>query len=337
MHLPNERLRQLTAWLQSQPLSPDGELVVVSGDASFRRYFRYLHQGDWYIAVDAPPPQESLAEFIAVAQAFQSQGVPVPQIHAYNEDAGFMILQDLGDTLLFAQLQSDEQAEAYYRRALALLPGVMRCQRTPLGALPDYSEELLRRELSLFSDWLLNVHLQLSLDVEEQQAWQQACDVLVENARQQPQVGVHRDYHSRNIMHTDNGLALIDFQDAVRGPVTYDAVSLLRDCYVQWPSEMVQRLSEFTRQRLQTEGVLSHDVTATTWQRWFDLMGVQRHCKAAGIFARLKHRDDKPTYMADVPRTLEHILSVSGHYPELAAFDKLVRERVLPEVNACMP
>jgi aminoglycoside/choline kinase family phosphotransferase len=335
--LPNERQRQLTDWLQSQPLYPEGELVVVSGDASFRRYFRYVHHGTWYIAVDAPPPQESLAEFVAVARAFESQGVPVPQIHAYHEDEGFMILEDLGDTLLFAQLHDAEQAEPYYRRALALLPGVMRCQRTPLGPLPEYNEELLRRELSLFSDWLLGVHLQLTLSAQEQTAWQQVCDLLVDNALQQPQVGVHRDYHSRNIMHTSDGLALIDFQDAVRGPVTYDAVSLLRDCYVKWPAPMVQRLSDFTRQRLQTEGVLSHEVTAGEWQRWFDLMGVQRHCKAAGIFARLKHRDDKPGYMADVPRTLEHILSASSHYPELKAFHKLVRERVLPEVIACMP
>lgn len=337
MHLPNERQRQLNAWLHSQPINPEGELVVVSGDASFRRYFRYLHQGHWYIAVDAPPPQESLAEFIAVARTFASQGVPVPQIHAYDEEAGFMILQDLGDTLLFAQLQSEQQAEPYYRRALALLPGVMRCQRTQLGPLPAYDEALLRRELSLFSDWLLDVHLQLALDEREQNAWQQLCDVLVDNALQQPQVGVHRDYHSRNIMQTQDGLALIDFQDAVRGPVTYDAVSLLRDCYVEWPADMVQRLSEFTRQRLQTEGVLSHDVNAVTWQRWFDLMGVQRHCKAAGIFARLKHRDDKPDYMADVPRTLQHILNVSGHYTELRDFHVLLSERVLPEVKACMP
>ncbi|RUO24305.1 serine/threonine protein kinase [Aliidiomarina minuta] len=336
MHSLNQRQQKLEQWLATQSLCPDGELLVVSGDASFRRYFRYLHQGHWYIAVDAPPPQESLQEFLAIAAAYKQTGVPVPHVYAYNKDDGFMILEDLGDDLFYSHLQDDSSARDYYIQALDLLPGVMRTIRTEDGDLPVYSGELLQTELSLFSDWLLEQHLQLKLSLAEQEIWLATCALLVDNATGQPQVGVHRDYHSRNIMCTESsGLALIDFQDAVLGPVTYDAVSLLRDCYLAWPDELVSELSEHLYQRLQTEHILQPEVSLQQWQRWFDLMGIQRHCKAAGIFARLCHRDGKLNYLADVPRTLNYILEVSAKYPELSDFHRLLKERVEPAVQAC--
>lgn len=338
MHSLTQRQQKLEHWLNTQSLTPDGELLVVSGDASFRRYFRYLHQGHWYIAVDAPPPQESLQEFLAIAAAYQQAGVPVPKVHAYNKEDGFMILEDLGDDLFYSHLQDERSARDYYTQALDLLPGVMRTIRSQDGQLPSYSDELLQTELSLFSDWLLERHLQLRLSPTELDSWLATCALLIDNATQQPQVGVHRDYHSRNIMCVEpSGLALIDFQDAVLGPVTYDAVSLLRDCYLSWPDELVCELSEHLYQRLQTEQILQSDTSLQQWQRWFDLMGIQRHCKAAGIFARLCHRDGKLNYLADVPRTLNYIIEVSAKYPELSDFHRLLKERIEPAVHACAP
>lgn len=321
--MEDARQQQLMRWLKTLPIAPNGHLQVVSGDASFRRYFRYLHGRTWYVAVDAPPPHESLQPFMAVAKAYRSAGINAPGIHACDEDNGFMVLDDFGDTLLFSRLADESEASAWYQQALSILPAIMRTTGTELGALPNYDEALLQRELSLFSDWLVQHHLGHELTSEQHEVWHNACELLIDNALQQPQVGVHRDFHSRNLMSVDNtnrALGVIDFQDAVKGPITYDAVSLLRDCYVQWPTELVSECIDFLHQRLQTERLLDNNVSRTLFQRWFDLMGIQRHLKAAGIFARLRHRDGKFGYMADVPRTLQYILQVSAKYDELKDF-----------------
>lgn len=321
------RLQQLSQWLESQPFAPQGELQSVSGDASFRRYFRFpVAAGQWLIAVDAPPPHESLQPFMAIAASYHKQGLVVPQVHAFDQELGFMVLDDLGDTLLFSQLTSESVARDYYQQALSLLPAVMRAQTTEVGPLPSYDKALLERELALFHDWLLVRHLGCQLTSAQQRVWQATCDILIDNALEQPQVGVHRDYHSRNIMVMDRSLALIDFQDAVVGPVTYDAVSLLRDCYVSWPDTLVQEQKKFLHQRLQTEQLLNDAVTPQQFSTWFDLMGVQRHLKAAGIFARLKHRDDKPGYMADVPRTLAYVSAQARAHSALQPFAELLHE-----------
>lgn len=335
--MSDTRQRQLAEWLDTLELRPRGALQVVSGDASFRRYFRYPHAERWLIAVDAPPPQESLQPFMAIAQQYLDHGLKVPQVHAYDEAQGFMVLDDLGDQLLFARMDGLEQAANWYQHALELLPQVMRTTSTALGELPAYDTALLRRELNLFKDWLVLEHLEMPLSAAQESMWQEICQALIDNALSQPQVGVHRDYHSRNIMVTGQGeLALIDFQDAVRGPITYDAVSLLRDCYLQWPATLVERQRAFLKQRLHTEGLLDAKITDETFKRWFDLMGIQRHLKAAGIFARLLHRDQKPGYMADVPRTLQYIVEVSAEYPELQAFNAWVAT-IQQQVVAAMP
>lgn len=335
--MSDARQRQLAEWLGTLELRPRGALQVVSGDASFRRYFRYPHAERWLIAVDAPPPQESLQPFMAIAQQYQAAGLKVPQVHAFDEAQGFMVLDDLGDQLLLAQLDGLEQAARWYQHALELLPRVMRTATTALGELPAYDTAILQRELSLFKDWLVQCHLDMPLNAAQDKIWQEVCELLIDNALSQPQVGVHRDYHSRNIMVTgQNELALIDFQDAVRGPITYDAVSLLRDCYLQWPATLVERQRTFLKQRLHTEGLLDAKVTDETFKRWFDLMGMQRHLKAAGIFARLLHRDQKPGYMADVPRTLQYLVEVSAEYPELQAFNAWVTT-IQQQVIAAMP
>lgn len=328
--MENQREIQLKAWCEAVTGYAQGPLQPVSGDASFRRYFRGSDGRQSVIAVDAPPEQEPLDIFVAVAEAYRAEGVPVPEIIAEHRGKGFMLLSDLGSTLLLSKLQQ-ENARAVYRQAIDLLPGIMVVTKTAAGALPDYDEALLQRELALFKDWLLERHLGLELSPAEDQLWADFCALMVANAQEQPQVGVHRDFHSRNLMVLDDGsLATIDFQDAVCGPVTYDLVSLLRDCYVAWPTELVQELAEYARTLLQEHNQLARTISASQWQRWFDLMGMQRHTKAAGIFARLCHRDGKDGYLNDVPRTLNYLTEVAANYPELADYQAWLNDKVLP-------
>jgi aminoglycoside/choline kinase family phosphotransferase len=188
---------------------------------------------------------------------------------------------------------------------------------------------MLRREMALFTDWLLAKHLEVELNAAEQAIIDNAFSLLVENAQSQPQGGVHRDYHSRNLMVCENGLGIIDFQDAVIGPITYDAVSLLRDCYVRWPDELVYELLARWQGELVASELLDEAVDEQTFRQWFDLMGVQRHLKASGIFARLYHRDGKAGYLPDVPRTVKYIVDIAARYPQLADFSALVEAKVL--------
>lgn len=320
---------ELKAWCEVQTGVPQAELEVVSGDASFRRYFRVSDGRQSMIAVDCPPDKEDMTPFIAVADAYQQAKVNVPAILAVNQDKGFMLQQDFGQILLLSKLHSSNVNE-FYGKALAVLPNIMAVTQTQLGTLPSFDTELLLRELSLFKDWLLVKHLAIDWQDSDEQVWQAFCEALVDNALQQPQVGVHRDYHSRNLMVlADEQLGIIDFQDAVIGPITYDAVSLLRDCYVEWPQQVVTELSEQLRERLVAAGQLSAAVNPATWQRWFDWMGLQRHTKAAGIFARLAHRDDKPSYLRDVPRTLNYLMHISRQYPELSYYSDWLEQRVV--------
>ncbi|OZB03783.1 MAG: hypothetical protein B7X54_09215 [Idiomarina sp. 34-48-12] len=305
----------------------------VSGDASFRRYFRCSDGRRSLIAVDAPPPQESLQPFMAIAQAYAEAGVAVPVVIAADEIQGFMLLSDLGSTLLLSELTEATMSD-WYRKALLDLSDLMAVTRTDLGELPLYDKALLRREIDLFHDWLVVEHLGLSLTSEQQAMWQRVGEVLIENALEQPQVGVHRDFHARNIMVQANGsLAYIDFQDAVQGPITYDAVSLLRDCYVRWPQQQVVELSLELFERLREQQLVAATVDKSQWQRWFDLMGMQRHTKAAGIFARLYHRDGKSGYLQDIPRTVGYLYDIAGLYPEFADYRRWLAEHIQPALQ----
>ncbi|HET8817177.1 MAG TPA: phosphotransferase [Pseudidiomarina sp.] len=328
--MENQREIELQAWCEAVTGHSQKRLQPVSGDASFRRYFR-THDGiRSIIAVDAPPPQESLQPFMAIAEAYADAGVAVPEVIAANEEHGFMLLTDLGSTLLLSEL-TEANAAGFYRQALATLPAIMQVTETGDGPLPCYDEALLRRELGLFHDWLCETHLELQLSAAETECWQAFCTNMVQNALAQPQVGVHRDFHARNIMVLpEQRLAYIDFQDAVQGPITYDAVSLLRDCYVRWPSELVDALSQELRELLQAKQLLNRSVTAQQWQRWFDWMGLQRHTKAAGIFARLYHRDGKHGYLQDIPRTVSYLHDVAARYPELTDYRLWLQQRVMP-------
>ncbi|MDH3305088.1 MAG: phosphotransferase [Gammaproteobacteria bacterium] len=306
------------------------EPTPASGDASFRRYFRLRAGAESFIVMDAPPGQEDCLPFVRVAGYLEAMRLNAPRVIAANLDDGFLLLTDLGSRLYLDELRRNPgAAERLYADAIAALLTMQRRGTAYQASLPPYDDELLRFELSLFHDWLCGKHLQLSFTAAEEAAWQTCCDMLVDNALHQPQVFVHRDYHSRNLMITgDDNPGILDFQDAVEGPLTYDLVSLLKDCYVRWSAEQVRHWAlEFYRALDRSMRV---QVDEMQFRRYFELMGVQRHLKAAGIFARLNHRDGKAAYMADIPRTLSYVIELGPHYEELQFLVRLVEQQVLP-------
>ena len=332
MTLSDPRFLSLTDWLCQHfntPVLPR----LISGDASFRRYYRVQYLSVSYIAVDSPPNLVPIEPFVDLASVYQERGVNVPQVIAQHADMGFMLLSDLGDIQLLSQL-TDDNVVTHYQQALDLLPHIAQVTATKKAQLPDYDRAFLVRELGIFTEWLLDKYLSLSRDADTSAMIDDAFAVLIENALSQPQVGMHRDFHSRNLMLHDNRLWVIDFQDAVLGPVTYDAVSLLRDCYVRWPDAVVEQLSHYHYQQCLQLQVIDKKVSYTQYQRWFDLMGLQRHIKAAGIFVRLNLRDHKMGYMADIPLTLTYILDIAARYPELTAFSRWIAATVIPAFKA---
>jgi aminoglycoside/choline kinase family phosphotransferase len=328
----DDRQQSLQKWgfdaLASNSDALQGSLEVVSGDASFRRYFRQHTENATYIAVDAPPDKENSLPFITIANAWGEQGVNVPNVIKVDLEQGFMLLSDMGDQLLFPLL-NDASAEGLYHQALDALIGI---QHTSYD-LPVYDAPLLDREMALFTDWFLGEHLGFELTPQEQSMLQETFSILRESALGQIQVPVHRDYHSRNIMVLeDDTLGIIDFQDAVHGPITYDVVSLLRDCYVAWPLEHVQQWARDYFQKAREAGLIG-SISDEQLMLWFDWMGIQRHLKAVGIFARLNHRDGKTGYMNDIPRTLNYIVEVAAQYSTLDDFHHWLTRRLLPELE----
>ncbi|UAA39555.1 phosphotransferase [Paraneptunicella aestuarii] len=322
------RQSALLQWLSSLPEIFPQDFHMISGDASFRRYFRFQSQGGSFIGVDAPPDKEKNHEFVALAREYRTNNVPVPQVLHSNMDLGFLMLQDFGDCL-FSQRIETEDPTHWYQQALSHLPAVQKVRATAGEPLPAFDQELLANEYSLFNDWLLQTHLNLTLTDSEWKVIHEAQAFLSEVFLSQPQVGVHRDYHSRNLMILpDDSIGIIDFQDAVTGPITYDAVSLLRDCYVVWPIEFVMG----QLQELHVAHYAEHDWE--TFKHWFDCTGMQRHIKASGIFARLCHRDGKTGYLNDIPRTLQYLVTVGRTIQECTEFAELVANKILPAVEA---
>ncbi len=319
------RAGQRTAWLKEHCAAPVRNIRPASEDASFRRYFRVDTPDGTLILMDAPPEREDMRPFVEVGRHFHGIGLNVPELVAVDLEAGFLLLSDLGDRLYLDAL-SEETVERLYGDALGALLVIQSLGDT--GGLPPYDRALLLAEMELFRDWLLARHLRLELDAAAQAMLSVAFQRLADSALEQPQVCVHRDYHSRNLMVTArNNPGILDFQDAVIGPVTYDLVSLLRDCYIDWPRARVEAWALGYRDLAEQGGVLVRDaVDEETFLRWFDWMGVQRHLKAAGIFARLLHRDGKPGYIGDIPRTLGYVVEVCGRYPELSGLGDLVAE-----------
>jgi len=325
--MTDDRFSGLKNWLSNTLQLQELTLERVSGDASFRRYFRFAYGNHSLVGVDAPPQTEKNRQFVEVAGWLAGQGIRVPAIHHADLEQGWLCIEDLGARLLLGELTRDNTAGCY-REAIGLL---LRMQSASQPAwLEAYDRELIQRENRIFLEWFLERHLRLRLTDTERELWRQVTERLADNHLSQPQVVMHRDFHSRNLMRTEGQLALIDFQDTVLGPVAYDLVSLLRDCYIAWPRALVESLRDEYLQQARQQGVVPAGVMAEQFGRWFDWSGLQRHLKAIGIFARLYHRDGKPDYLKDIPRTLDYVIQVTARYPELQAFSDWLQRRVLP-------
>lgn len=337
----DKRLQELENWVRAQMFSDNVQatsvspLAMVSGDASFRRYFRTQVEfseanPQHLIAVDAPPEKEDNPSFVRIAEGFKAQGVNVPDIFAADFQQGFMLQSDFGDTLLLAVLTPDN-VNQFYDRALSDL--VILQQATFVDPLPPYDDGLLMREMQLFPDWLLGKYLNINMSEDIRTMLADAFQYLRDQALAQPQVSVHRDYHARNIMVLDGGsgnnLGYIDFQDAVRGPITYDLVSLVRDCYARWPRDQVSQWIVSFQEKLTTCGLIS-PVSEAQFRHWVDTMGAQRHIKAAGIFARLYLRDGKAGYLKDIPRTVNYIREEVAEIAALQGLADFIDASVVP-------
>ena len=325
----DDRKVMLTQWISD--LKPNHTVLeVVSGDASSRRYFRFRDQNISYIAVDAPPASEDVALFVAMTEAYAAQKLIVPTVFDFNEEQGFMCLLDLGDDLLSKHL-SETNVLDFYRSSMNLLPSVRQVMKTSKGALPSYNRDMLLMEMNLMDEWFLDKLLDIQPIDSKKEMTTNIKDLLVNNALKQPQVGVHRDFHSRNLMLYQDDIAVIDYQGAVCGPLTYDLVSLLRDCYVEWPQSILDILLHEQFQILKDEDILPDNITEPEFIQYFDWMGIQRHMKVLGIFSRLSLRDNKHDYLKEIPRVLNYIIDVSSRYVELQSFSEWLREDILPE------
>ncbi len=336
----DSRFDQLTDWVRQQPGLEQAQPVTVSGDASFRRYFRVTVAGSGsasdsaasLIVMDSPPDKEDPTPFSAIARHWHSLGLRVPKIHAENLTDGFLLLDDLGDSLLLGAL-TEANADALYNNALDELVRIQQTSDPAHFPLPPYDAALLDREMQLFRDWLVGQYLKLELTDQEHCLLDTTFALLKEAALAQPEVPVHRDYHSRNLLVLDGGeLGVIDFQDAVRGPITYDLVSLIKDCYVAWPEDTISRWIETFREKSAQAGL--HHADADTFRQWVELMGMQRHLKASGIFARLALRDGKFGYLDDIPRTVNYLLEASHRQPALRRFHDWLEARIMPALTS---
>jgi N-acetylmuramate 1-kinase len=318
--MSDDRLIALSTWVARVLNDSNCRLRPASVDASFRRYFRvYAARGASYVAMDAPPDKEDCRPYVRIARAFRAIGLNVPEIIAEELGQGFLLITDLGDRLYLDAL-NDGTVERLYGDAMQAL---LLLQRNGRAAwLPAYDEALLRSEMDLFRDWYLGRHLGIELSGRDRTMLDRTFAELTAAALEQPRVIVHRDYHSRNLLVTEtNNPGIVDFQDAVIGPVTYDLVSLLRDCYIAWTRSRVETWARRYRAVADRVGVpVGRD--ERSFLRWFDLMGIQRHLKAVGIFARLNHRDGKPGYLQDIPRVLDYMRDVATRYPELREFGR---------------
>ncbi|MCU0766674.1 MAG: phosphotransferase [Gammaproteobacteria bacterium] len=326
------RLSQLDRWLRDACGLAGHAITPASGDASFRRYFRVrLADGATRIAMDAPPAHEDCRPYLQAGAALAAAGLHVPAVEAADLELGFLLLEDLGTTLYLDALD-ERSADRLYGDALGALAAMQAC--CPHEGFPPYDRALLVREMALFPDWLLERQLGVVIDAATRATLDATVGLLADAALEQPRVFVHRDYHSRNLMVASPPTpGILDFQDAVIGPVTYDLVSLLKDCYVRWPRERVDdwAMGYF---RLAAQSGIVDAGAEDRFLRWVDLMGAQRHLKAAGIFARLNLRDGKPGYLNDIPRTLGYIVEAADRRPELGNLAGLIAGRVLPAIEA---
>jgi aminoglycoside/choline kinase family phosphotransferase len=323
-------LELLRDWLDHGLTFGADRIAPASGDASFRRYFRVWRDGETFIAMDAPPGREDVRPYLTIARMLAEIGVHVPRILAEQPAQGFLLVTDLGTRHYLEDLGSNHNVDAHYLDAMMTLNRIQSRGTIHAQHLPGYERAILEREMKLMPEWFCARHLQLELGASEQQMLADTFEVLCREALSQPRVFVHRDYHSRNLMvFPGDNPGVLDFQDALNGPVTYDLVSLFRDCYIEWPAARVRDWVLRYRSMAQAGGV---DVGADEAQflRWFDLMGVQRHVKILGIFSRLFHRDGKAEYLDNLPLTLKYVQSVCDRYAELEPLRAFLRRKVEP-------
>ncbi|WP_166365992.1 aminoglycoside phosphotransferase family protein [Pseudomonas akapageensis] len=330
------RLQQLEVWLDEQLAKlfqangwgavPAATLTAASSDASFRRYFRWEGQGRSFIVMDAPPPQENCKPFVDIARLLATSGINVPIIYAEDLERGFLLLNDLGNKTYLDVIDA-ENADALFEDAIAAL---LAFQQLPMEAsLPSYDVALLRRELELFPEWYVRRHLGIEFNEQQQSAWDKVSALLIDSALAQPKVLVHRDYMPRNLMIGEPNPGVLDFQDAVYGPITYDITCLFKDAFLSWPQERVQGWLKAYWERARALNIAVHEQFDAFLQA-SDLMGVQRHLKVIGIFARICHRDGKPRYLTDVPRFFTYIETVVARRPELAELGELITSLQVP-------
>ena len=325
--------REAAFWQWFQPLAQlhglqAATLVLASADASFRRYFRVLGaDGSSRIVMDAPPPQEDVRPFVDMAGRIHAAGLHAPAVLAADATHGFVLLADLGDRLYLPALQQATPAEADRLMRDAVTALVQWQRQVDGNGLPAYDDALLRRELALFPEWCVAREYGITWTAAQQATWDKLCNTLVASALAQPQVTVHRDWMPRNLMVTTPNPGILDFQDAVRGPVTYDIASLLRDAFLSWEEDQEIDWAARWWQQARAAGVLGEHVFATDFGdcwRAIEWMGLQRHLKILGIFCRLKHRDGKPAYAADLPRFFAYASKVALRYRELKPLIALI-------------
>ncbi|WP_235202298.1 aminoglycoside phosphotransferase family protein [Methylobacter tundripaludum] len=315
-------------WLENDLLLSITACAPASSDASFRRYFRVCTPEQQFIVMDAPPDKENIEPFIRIAKLLTQSQINVPSIFQQNLTDGFLLLEDFGSQCFLDQLNEATAADLY-QTAFDSLFKLQTQTSIQNSGLPSYDEPLLHRELAIFDEWFLGQLLDIQIPSA---VWETVRALLTTSALEQPSTCVHRDYHSRNLMVLDSDSpGVIDFQDAVIGPITYDLVSLLRDCYIAWPEQQVEQWRFNYFERLQQADLIG--CSPAQFKRWFDLMGLQRHLKAIGIFSRLHLRDGKSNYLGDIPRTLNYVTSVCAAYPELAGFNDFLHEQVLPALS----
>lgn len=321
------RYGRLLEWLREHFGDNAYAIAPASEDASFRRYFRVRRDGTSHIVMDAPTERENPAEFVRIARQFRAAGLNVPEIVAADLKQGFALISDFGSTTYLSVLTADN-ADALYDDALDSLVALQRASSADRSFLPPYDSRLLNLEMELFRQWYLGVHRAKDRQDGDDRILERAFKLLERKALEQPSVWVHLDYHSRNLMLLEkDSPGILDFQDARHGPITYDLVSLLRDCYIEWPQERVAAwVGKYLDKAGQAGLPVGDDVDR--FIEWFDWMGLQRHLKVAGIFSRLNYRDGKPGYMDDIPLVLSYIHSISAKYERLRSLHGLI-ERLI--------
>jgi aminoglycoside/choline kinase family phosphotransferase len=325
------RIELIREWLTKELKLSIVRFEPASADASFRRYFRLWEQhGATHVVMDAPPDKEDVGPFLKVAAVLERCGVHVPRIVAADGARGLLLLEDLGSVPYLTQLRAGADPDVLYADALEALRKIQVTASDAAGTLPPYDRTALEREMELMPLWFCERHLSLTLDDSDRELLRGSFDFLTSEALAQPVVFVHRDYHSRNLMLVpERNPGVIDFQDALAGPVGYDLVSLLKDCYIEWPRARVEQWLSRYRAQLRAVPALAGS-SEQEFLRWFDLIGVQRHLKVLGIFARLWYRDGKSGYLPDLPRTLGYVRDTARRYPELHEFADWIDRRIVP-------